>query len=66
MTTVGYGDLYPITTQGKIFGALTAIWGVMLVAIPVGIFGSNFSKVYQKEENKARIRKQLKEKKTTQ
>ena len=65
MTTVGYGDLYPISILGKIFASGTALWGVMLVAIPVGIFGANFSKVYSEEENKARIRKDIKEKKKT-
>lgn len=38
MTTVGYGDLFPVTPAGKLVGALTATVGVVLVAIPAGIF----------------------------
>jgi hypothetical protein len=65
MTTIGYGDMYPTSIWGKIFASGAALWGVMLVAIPVGIFGSNFSKIYSEEENKARIRKGVKAKKLT-
>jgi len=43
LTTVGYGDLYPITTLGKFFGSLSAIFGVGLFAIPTAILASGFS-----------------------
>ena len=41
-TTVGYGDVYPITSLGKFFGSLSAIFGVGLFAIPSGILASGF------------------------
>ncbi|MFL2748725.1 MAG: ion transporter [bacterium] len=42
LTTVGYGDVYPITSLGKFFGSLPAIFGVGLFAIPTGILASGF------------------------
>lgn len=43
LTTVGYGDVYPLTVIGKIFGAITALIGVGLVAMPAGIFAAALS-----------------------
>ncbi|MCL1837808.1 MAG: ion transporter [Propionibacteriaceae bacterium] len=42
ITTVGYGDVYPITPLGKIIGAVIALLGVALVAIPTGIISAGF------------------------
>lgn len=43
LTTVGYGDVYPVTTFGKIFGAMVALFGIGLFALPAGILASGFS-----------------------
>ena len=43
LTTVGYGDIFPITLMGKIFGSVAAIFGVGLFAIPAGLLASGFS-----------------------
>ena len=40
LTTVGYGDVYPITPGGKIFTALVTLIGVGLIAIPSGLLAS--------------------------
>ena len=42
MTTTGYGDIYPITTWGRIFGGCFSILGVLLFALPTGIITSGF------------------------
>lgn len=42
MTTVGYGDVHPITPLGKFLGGLAAIMGVGLFALPTGILVSGF------------------------
>jgi len=42
VTTVGYGDIYPITGLGKLLGAFIAILGVGLIAVPTGILSAGF------------------------
>jgi voltage-gated potassium channel len=42
MTTVGYGDVYPITPAGRIPGGFVAILGIGLFALPTAIPGSAF------------------------
>lgn len=43
LTTVGYGDIYPITPLGKVLGALIAMLGIGLFALPAGIIASGFA-----------------------
>ncbi|MFT5708536.1 MAG: voltage-gated potassium channel [Oceanospirillaceae bacterium] len=43
LTTVGYGDVTPITAMGRIFGGLITIIGMGMVALPAGILASGFS-----------------------
>lgn len=40
LTTVGYGDVYPVTDMGRLFGAIVAIMGIGVFALPTGIIGS--------------------------
>lgn len=42
LTTVGYGDVYPITGLGKLLGGIIALLGIGLVALPTGILSSAF------------------------
>jgi voltage-gated potassium channel len=49
LTTVGYGDMAPVTLPGRIFGAITAILGVALFAIPTGILASGFIEVVESQ-----------------
>ncbi len=60
LTTVGYGDVTPVTVGGKIFGALVTVVGVGMVALPTGILASGFaqqlrirSEAYQKKADEA-------------
>ena len=48
LLTVGYGDIYPITTMGKIFGILITFLGVGMVAIPTGIISAGFVEQYSR------------------
>lgn len=50
MTTIGYGDVYPITMLGKIVAAFVAIAGIGLIAMPTGILAAAFSDAMQKEQ----------------
>lgn len=50
LTTVGYGDITPITVGGKIFGALVMVCGVGVAAMPAGIFASSFVQLVREQE----------------
>ncbi len=42
LTTVGYGDIFPVTVVGKILSSIIALLGIGLVAVPTGIISSDF------------------------
>ena len=46
LLTVGYGDIYPITVMGKVFGIIISFLGVGMVAIPTGIISAGFVDQY--------------------
>lgn len=49
LTTVGYGDVYPITAGGKIFTFVVLMWGLGIVAVPAGIIASSLSSLTKGE-----------------
>ena len=51
LLTVGYGDIYPVTTAGKIFGIIITCLGVGIVAIPTGIISAGFVEQYTRLKN---------------
>ncbi|MBQ7612110.1 MAG: ion transporter [Spirochaetaceae bacterium] len=53
LLTVGYGDIYPITTLGKFFSILLTFTGVLLVAIPTGILSAGFVEEYTRMKRTA-------------
>ncbi|MDR3305374.1 MAG: ion transporter [Clostridiales Family XIII bacterium] len=54
LTTVGYGDIYPVTIAGKIISAVIALLGIGLVAIPTGILSAGFvDELSQKKDREA-------------
>ena len=52
MTTVGYGDIYPITAIGKLFGGLVAILGLGTFGLPAGIIAYGFIEEIQKKRTR--------------
>jgi voltage-gated potassium channel len=56
LTTVGYGDMIPMTTFGKILGGMIAILGIGLFALPAGILSSGLSDHLHGAKQKKRFR----------
>jgi voltage-gated potassium channel len=54
LTTVGYGDVTPITLGGKIFGSVVMVCGVGIAAMPAGIFASSFVQLVREQEQERR------------
>ena len=52
LTTVGYGDVSPVTPLGKVIAGLVAVAGIGLVALPTGILASGFSEAVQRDRDK--------------
>lgn len=57
MTTVGYGDVHPKSLLGKILGAVCACVGVLIVALPVSVIGSNFTLFYSHAQAQLKLPK---------
>ena len=49
-TTVGYGDMYPTSFEGKMIATLTMMVGVLALALPVSVIGANFADIYGKKQ----------------
>ncbi|MDE0481764.1 MAG: ion transporter [Candidatus Poribacteria bacterium] len=62
LTTIGYGDVYPVTAGGKIFTALVALVGVGLIAIPSGLLASVLTEARVEEELQDEIEEKENEK----
>jgi voltage-gated potassium channel len=55
LTTVGYGDIYPVTAVGKFLAGVIAVLGIGLFALPAGIIASGFIEEFQKKKGKRTI-----------
>ena len=54
LTTVGYGDVYPVTVGGKIFTFLILMCGLGVVAVPAGLIAAALSKVRRDEDSEGK------------
>jgi len=54
LTTVGYGDIYPVTALGKVMGALTAMLGIGMFALPTAILGAGFLEDLERQKKARR------------
>ena len=49
LTTVGYGDAYPVSRTGKLVGMVTMVLGVMIFSMPIAVMGTNYEKACKME-----------------
>eukprot|EP00928_Gymnodinium_smaydae_P029432 TRINITY_DN22171_c0_g1_i2.p1 TRINITY_DN22171_c0_g1~~TRINITY_DN22171_c0_g1_i2.p1 ORF type:complete len:894 (+),score=111.10 TRINITY_DN22171_c0_g1_i2:401-2683(+) len=47
MTTVGYGDMSPTSISGKTIGCICFYFGILFLALPIGVLSKNFERVYE-------------------
>ena len=53
LTTVGYGDIYPVTTAGRIITMVSSVFGIAIVALPAGIITAGYMDALNEEKQKA-------------
>ncbi len=49
LTTVGYGDIYPVTTAGRVITMISSIFGIAIVALPAGIITAGYMEALNEE-----------------
>ena len=55
MTTVGYGDVVPTSFAGKMVGCACAVFGVLVIGLPIPIIGSSFNSFYSREKRREKM-----------
>ena len=58
LTTIGYGDVYPVTPLGKVIASVVAMAGVGLVALPTGILAAGFREAIERDSREREVRDQ--------
>ena len=53
-----YGDMVPKTIVGKVFGSICSLSGVLVIALPVPVIVSNFSRIYHQSQRAEKRRAQ--------
>lgn len=56
LTTVGYGDIYPVTTAGRLVAMTSSLVGIAIVALPAGIITAGYMEEIKKEDTSGKER----------
>ena len=64
LTTVGYGDMVPVTDIGRFISMLSSLFGVAIIALPSGVITASYLDELREEKNKAKEASEQDEKKT--
>ncbi len=57
LTTMGYGDIYPVSTVGRVFTMASAFFGIAIVALPAGIITAGYMDALQEERREKEAKK---------
>ncbi|MCC8136028.1 MAG: potassium channel family protein, partial [Ruminococcus sp.] len=49
LTTVGYGDIYPVTAIGRLVAMLSSIFGIAIIALPAGVITAGYMSEISKD-----------------
>jgi len=63
LTTLGYGDLYPTTDAGRFIASICAMFGILVLALPVSVIGGIFTELYSATKKHRKKKKMLQIKK---
>ncbi|WP_255399926.1 potassium channel family protein [Prevotella communis] len=61
LTTVGYGDLYPISNTGRVISIISAMVGIAVIALPSGIITAGYMEELRKRRKADEIKIQVRE-----
>eukprot|EP00450_Noctiluca_scintillans_P016123 CAMPEP_0194521122 /NCGR_PEP_ID=MMETSP0253-20130528/55347_1 /TAXON_ID=2966 /ORGANISM="Noctiluca scintillans" /LENGTH=69 /DNA_ID=CAMNT_0039365449 /DNA_START=58 /DNA_END=264 /DNA_ORIENTATION=- len=53
MTTVGYGDMVPVSIVGRLVAAIAMVAGIFVIAMPVSVLGSQFQSSFTSQTDEA-------------
>lgn len=51
LTTMGYGDIYPVTTVGRVFTMISSVFGIAIIALPAGIITAGYMSALEAEKD---------------
>ena len=55
LTTVGYGDIYPVTTAGRIITMISSVFGIAVVALPAGVITAGYLETLNESKKESQI-----------
>lgn len=50
LTTVGYGDVYPLTVTGQVIGVICMFCGILVIGLPIVLIGNSFQAVFEADD----------------
>ena len=60
MTTIGYGDLVPLSIGGKIFASMAAVVGILVIGMPVAVISTKFYDYFEKLKKESYLKTKYK------
>lgn len=55
LTTVGYGDIYPVSVAGRVVTMISSVFGIAIIALPSGIITAGYMDEIRKDENSVKL-----------